>query len=584
MTSSSADHPGSYTRRQVLRAAVGTSVAAWLVACGGEAPAPTATSVPTTAAARPTTAAAGPTAAAPPTPVPASPTPVPASPTLAPSGAAAGPAGGTPGAGAARTATIAPRSAAAAGLVRLPDTGVRIPTEQITLSMVDNATNKAPFLNAVFAAYNQKYPNVTVNHDSLPGAELQRIIPIGIQSGNAPDLFALPLNVAGPQAVKQGWVRPLDDIIPDFAALKAAYPPNSFFEGTNVFGGKTYTIPTDGNWGYDTYLYYNVEYMQRAGVDPQAKPLTWDEYRATARTITQQGAGNYYGVMIEGNDPARWAAIVRNLGQMAGAPGEDAIDWRTGEYNYASDAYLGVIDLLLALKEDGSVFPGALSLNANQARAQVARGAAGMILSGLYSIPFLKLQNPNFNYDVTSQPVPNGGAFTPVAYGPPSGQFWVYAKSKYPQVVGDILAYAYSKEGQATQLKLYESPLPVRFPDVNAGGEFDPRMRRLFPLIEQQNRLAPSPLVRNPDVSVVLQERRTPTPNFGTMVQGIFSGQIRDPRAAMRDLVSRSEQELERAIKAATDKGARVSRDDFKFANWDPTKDYTQADYDAVKR
>ncbi len=242
-----------------------------------------------------------------------------------------------------------------------------------------------------------------------------------------------------------------------------------------------------------------------------------------------------------------------------------------------------MIDLLLALKADGSVFPGALSLNASDARARVAQGAAGMILSGLYSIPFLKLQNPNFNYDVTSQPLPNGGAFTPVSYGPPGGQFWVYAKTKYPQVVGDILAYTTSKEGQATQLRLYESPLPVRFPDVNAGGDFDPRMRRLFPLIASQNRLGPSPVVRNPEVSVVLQERRTPTPNFGTTVQGIFSGQIRDPRAAMRDLASRFEQELERAIKAARDKGANVSRDDFKFANWDPTRDYTQADYDALK-
>ncbi len=563
---SRAGQHGAYTRRQILRAALSTGAVGWLAACGGEGTAPsTATPAPA-----PTTARAS--VVAPPTFAPA------------PAATASRAAGGTPSAATTRTAAVAPRSTAAVGLVRLPDTGVRIPTERVALSMIDNATNKAPFLNAVFAAYGQKYPNVTINHDTLPGAELQRIIPIGIQNGNAPDLFALPLNVTGPQAVREGWVRPLDDIVPNFAALKAAYPPGTFFEGTNVFGGKTYTIPTDGEQGYDTYLYYNTEYMRRAGLDPQARPFTWDEYRAAAKKITEQGAGNYFGVMIEGNDPARWAAIVRNLGQMAGAPGEDAIDWRTGEYTYASDAYLGVIDLLLALKADGSVFPGALSLNANDARGRFAQGAAGMILTGLYSIPFLKLQNPAFGFDVASQPVPNGGNLTPVSYGPPGGQFWAYAKSKYPQVVGDILAYTLSKEGQATQLRLYESPLPVRYPDINAQGDFDPRMQRLFPLIGSQNRLGPSPVVRNPDVSVALQERRTPTPNFGTMIQGIFSGQLRDPRAAMRDLATRSEQELDRAITAARAKGANVSRDDFKFANWDPAKDYTQAEYDAAKR
>jgi len=67
------------------------------------------------------------------------------------------------------------------------------------------------------------------------------------------------------------------------------------------------------------------------------------------------------------------------------------------------------------------------------------------------------------------------------------------------------------------------------------------------------------------------------------VLQGLFSGQLTDPRAAMQDLQDRSEQELDRAIKAAAAKGARVSRDDWRFANWDPTRDYTAADYAALK-
>ncbi len=576
-----------YNRRDALRVAAGAGAAALLAACGGEAAAPTPTAAARTAAPA-TPAAAMPTVAPPIAAMSTMPT---VAPTVAPTPQVAAmtamtATGGTAGATSAPAMpTVVPRSSAAAGSLRLPDSGIRIPTDKIMLRMTDNATNKAPFFNAVFAAYQQKYPNVTIAHDSLPGAELGKVIPLGIQNENAPDLFSLPPNgIPGPQAVRQGWVRPLDDIMPNLAAVKAAYPPGSFFEGTNVFGGKTYTIPTDGNQGYDTYLFYNTDYMKRADVDPQTKPLTWDEYRVTAKKITQQGAGQYFGVMIEGNDPPRWQAIVRNLAQMAGAPGDDSINWKTGEYNYDSDAYLGVIELLLGLKADGSVFPGSLTLNANDARARVSMGAAGMILTGLYSIPFLKLQNPNFVYDVTSQPVPNGGMVTPVSYGPPAGQFWVYAKSKYPQVVGDILAYTSSKEGQAAQLRLYDSALPVRYPDVNAQGEFDPRMRRLFPLIESQNRLGPSPTVRNPDAATALQELRPPTPNFGTLVQGIYTGQVRDARAAMRDLKVKSDMELDRAIRAAQMKGAKVSRDDWKSPNWDPTKDYTQADYDALKR
>ncbi len=58
--------------------------------------------------------------------------------------------------------------------------------------------------------------------------------------------------------------------------------------------------------------------------------------------------------------------------------------------------------------------------------------------------------------------------------------------------------------------------------------------------------------------------------------------QIRDIKAALKDVQDREEKELERAIKGVQGKGVKVSRDDWKFPNWDPTKDYTDADYKAL--
>ncbi len=49
--------------------------------------------------------------------------------------------------------------------------------------------------------------------------------------------------------------------------------------------------------------------------------------------------------------------------------------------------------------------------------------------------------------------------------------------------------------------------------------------------------------------------------------------------AAMEDLQSRANAELDRAIAAAQEKGAEVSRDDFIFADWDPTAEYTADNY-----
>ena len=111
----------------------------------------------------------------------------------------------------------------------------------------------------------------------------------------------------------------------------------------------------------------------------------------------------------------------------------------------------------------------------------------------------------------------------------------------------------------------------------------DARMLTAYALFDKQLRVGPDPRVRNPDVGQVYLEMKAITPDFGETVQGLYTGQLKDAKAALKDLQDRASAELDRAIKAAQAKGAKVSRDDWKFANWDPTKDYTQADYDALK-
>jgi multiple sugar transport system substrate-binding protein len=43
----------------------------------------------------------------------------------------------------------------------------------------------------------------------------------------------------------------------------------------------------------------------------------------------------------------------------------------------------------------------------------------------------------------------------------------------------------------------------------------------------------------------------------------------------MKDLQDRMDAALDAAIKTAQQRGAKVSRDDFVFADWDPAQDYT---------
>ena len=69
------------------------------------------------------------------------------------------------------------------------------------------------------------------------------------------------------------------------------------------------------------------------------------------------------------------------------------------------------------------------------------------------------------------------------------------------------------------------------------------------------------------------------SPNLAETVQGIYTEQIGDIEGAIQDLADRANAELDRAIAAAQEKGADVSRDDYVFPNWDANEDYGEEKY-----
>src|SRR5690606_10419087 len=100
------------------------------------------------------------------------------------------------------------------------------------------------------------------------------------------------------------------------------------------------------------------------------------------------------------------------------------------------------IELLMAINDDGSIFPGSMSLSEAEARAQFPQGVAGMILEGPWNIPQWQTDHPDFSFGLVSQPVPNSGEALPMTYEETgSNQLWIYADSPYKEIAGDMFSY-----------------------------------------------------------------------------------------------------------------------------------------------
>ncbi|MDQ3654518.1 MAG: ABC transporter substrate-binding protein [Chloroflexota bacterium] len=465
----------------------------------------------------------------------------------------------------------------------LPETGVTLPSDDVTFSWVDSGDSKALFFREYFDTFTQAHGNITFDYLGLPWTEIQQIVPLGVRNGNAPDVFQVPNTIPVAEAVREGWVRPIDDLIPNYEAWKAGFPPSSFIEGVNVFNGRVYTFPRSTSKRGVHLTFFNRSYMEEAGYNPDEAPLTWDSFRDAARKITETGAGEYYGVILAGQQVGRWQEYVRNLGRLTGsAAGPDDIDHLTGEYAYTSDGYLAAIELLLALRDDGVVFPGSMSLNDPQARAQTPQGVAGMIMEGEWAMPIWIRENPDFDFGVTGLPI-QGEQFVPVTYlNTATNHQWVYAESRYPEIAGEIFYYLGSEAGQLAFVSITGGSDPSIYASANQNAPLDDRMRQAYVIFDERMRLGPDVRIRKPETSQVFLNMVQPTPNFGETVQGIYSGQLDDPRQAMQDLKDRSERALDEAIAAAQAGGADVSRDDYVFPNWDPAVDYTEADYDSL--
>jgi multiple sugar transport system substrate-binding protein len=334
-------------------------------------------------------------------------------------------------------------------------------------------------------------------------------------------------------------------------------------------------------------LMYDPEYLQQAGVDPSADRLTWSQFRATCKKLTKQGEGKYFGLLTAAT---QLGTLSMALAQQAGLTSTgDGMNWKTGEYSFTAPELQAAIELLLAVKSDGSFFPDYLSLADADSRARMPSRVAGMIFDGPWDIPAWPKANPGYKFEIAYPPQPDDRSrhYTPYQeLG--SNQVFVFAKSKNKVVAGDLFAYMGSHAGQVNMM-VYSggnltSEQPAAIAEAQKSAKITDHAERAIEIADDLMRIAPMVQVRNADSAEVILALKPVTPNFTEVVQGIFTGQVKDVKKAMQQLQDRSDAALDGAIATARKRGAKISRDDWKFPNWNPAEDYTEADYKAVGR
>lgn len=465
--------------------------------------------------------------------------------------------------------------------VTFPPAKGKLPTDKTTFRVMLSGGGPDGAFEQVFTAFHAVHDNITVDNPQNTWDTLNEAVTLGVRNGSAPDLFSKPTTVPMQVAVKDGWAAPLEDVIPEFDTWKAGFPDTAFIPGVHVFNNKTYAWTYTSNYSqYGYYVFYNKDLMAKVDHDPSAEPFTWKSLRDVAAKITAQGKGEEFGLMVSG---ARLGAIALALAQRAGLAG-GAMNFTTGEYQYTDPLLKGAIELLLAMKSDGSIIPGTLNLSHDLAISRMALGKTGIQFDGSWNISKWKKDNPDFNYAVAMPPTGDDKVFHHVSFlEGTAAPIVVYAKSKQQPIAGELLSYIGSVDGQVAMTALSDGALVSEMPEANkrAASEVKlPEPVKAYRELSQKLLVKqPVPQFVNPDIGQVILEVKAVKPNLSQIVQGVFTGQVKDIDKALKTLQDDTNKSLDEAFAAARKKGVKASREDYVFSNWDPEKDYTATDY-----
>ncbi|MEK8212166.1 ABC transporter substrate-binding protein [Paenibacillus sp. FSL L8-0463] len=196
-------------------------------------------------------------------------------------------------------------------------------------------------------------------------------VDIAFSSNQAPDVLRLK-SANTSEFVKKGYLAPIDSYLDEGMNQKFG---SLMIDNVNRFDGKVYSLP---NTGLTMRLVYNKDIFTKAGI--QNPPVSLQEMVDDAKKITEAGKSEgIYGFALNFKNPKQ--AFDRSIREILSLSGYQGLgyDLKTGQFDFAP--YAQVIEYFKQMYKDGSILPGAESLDIDPLRAQFAAGKIGMYLS-----------------------------------------------------------------------------------------------------------------------------------------------------------------------------------------------------------
>ena len=344
--------------------------------------------------------------------------------------------------------------AIAAAILSLTFSVVAAQDEPVTLNLW-MFLDDSGFLPTVVEAFQQQYPNITVQITDIPEDEYVTKVDTAILAGQPPDIGFPYVR----RWIKAGYLLPIEDALAAQNVNIADYNAGAISRNCLV-EGQLYCI---GSYTGGTALFYNKDLFDAAGI-PYPSPteaMTIDQYAAIAEQLTQP-SDNAEERVWGATSPQPWWNDPANY---YSPDGLDAIDYVNDEatahyYQVTADLYRS--GSVLSSGDESLVTPSDL----------MATGQLAMAVGDTVIFQPL-LDAAGIRWGVTPPPVETAGDLPWVYTG--SDELAAFSGSQHPEEALLFVAF-YGSVGNQIRLDMDGLPLNMRLAEEgNWAGESEGR-------------------------------------------------------------------------------------------------------------
>ncbi|WP_025617083.1 extracellular solute-binding protein [Salinispora cortesiana] len=291
--------------------------------------------------------------------------------------------------------------------------------------------NEGPVFQELIAKFNQTYPNVKINYQSVPFGEAQNQFKTAAQAETgAPDILRAEVAWV-PEFASLGYLYALDgsELLADesdFLATPLA---------SNKYDGKTYGVPqvTD-----TLSLMYNKKLLAEAGV--AAAPTTWAELKTAAQAVKEKtGADGLY------LNPAGYFLLPFLYGE-----GGDLVDVPAKKIVVGSDQNVAGLKIAKDLIDSGAAVQPPATDSYGTMMTLFKEEKVAMIINGPWEVNNVS-QAPTFGgvENLGIAPVPGGSARAGGPVGGHNYTVWSGMPQEKVEAAVAFVAFMSSTESQA---------------------------------------------------------------------------------------------------------------------------------------